>query len=70
MGQVVLLRTARKKYNIFVSYKEDKTLNKTEIRQIMEEYEEKKIRIKLNRNDFQQQRAMICFSNEKEAELQ
>ena len=39
------------------------------MRQIMEEYGKlKKVRIKLDRYGHQQQKAMICFSNEKEAD--
>ena len=46
------------------------TLNETEMRQIMEEYGKvKKVRIKRDRYGYQQQRAMICFSNEKEAAI-
>ena len=46
------------------------TLNETEMRQIMEEYGKvKKVRIKHDRYGYQQQRAMICFSNEKEAAI-
>ena len=38
------------------------------MRQIMEEYGKvKRVRIKLDKYGYQQQRAMICFSNEKEA---
>ena len=40
------------------------------MRQIMEEYGKvKKVRIKHDRYGYQQQRAMICFSNEKEAAI-
>ena len=40
------------------------------MRQIMEEYGKvKKVRIKRDRYGYQQQRAMICFSNEKEAAI-
>ena len=38
------------------------------MRQIMEEYGKvKRVRIKLDRYGYQELRAMICFSNEKEA---
>ena len=56
-GQVVLLRTARKKK--FASYKDDKTLKETEMRQIMEEYGEvKTVRIKFDRYGFQYNREL------------
>ena len=49
-------------------HREDETLNETETRQIMEEYGKvKKVRTKLDRYGYWQPRAMICFSNEKEA---
>ena len=51
-----------KNYNIFVSHREEETLNETEMRQIMEGYGEvKKVRIKFDRYGYQQQRAMICL---------
>ena len=65
-----ILKDCNKKYNIYVSYREEETLNETEMRQIMEEYGKvKKVRIKRDRYGYQQQRAMICFSNEKEAAI-
>ena len=65
-----ILKDCNKKYNIYVSYREEETLNETEMRQIMEEYGKvKKVRIKHDRYGYQQQRAMICFSNEKEAAI-
>ena len=65
-----ILKDCNKKYNIYVSYREEETLNETEMRQIMEEYGKvKKVRIKRDRYGYQQQRAMICFSNKKEAAI-
>ena len=59
-----IFKDCNKKYNIYVSYREEETLNETEMRQIMEEYGKvKKVRIKCDRYGYQQQRAMICFSN-------
>ena len=50
---------------------EEETLNETEMRQKMEEYQEiKKVRIKLDIYGCQQQRAVICFSDEKEAVIE
>ena len=65
-----ILKDCNKKYNIYVSYREEETLNETEMRQIIEEYGKvKKVRIKHDRYGYQQQRAMICFSIEKEAAI-
>ena len=65
-----IIKDCNKKCNICVSYREEETLNETEMRQIMEEYGKvKKVRIKRDRYGYQQQRAMICFSNEKEAAI-
>ena len=65
-----IIKDCNKKYNIYASYREVETLNETEMRQIMEEYGKvKKVRIKRDRYGYQQQRAMICFSNEKEAAI-
>ena len=33
-----IIKDCNKKYNIYVSYREEETLNETEMRQIMEEY--------------------------------
>ena len=44
---------------MFASYKDDKTLKKTEMRQIMEEYGEvKTVRIKFDRYGFQYNREL------------
>ena len=65
-----IIKDCNKKYNIYVSYREEETLNETEMRQIIEEYGKvKKVRIKHDRYGYQQQRAMICFSIEKEAAI-
>ena len=65
-----IIKDYNKKYNIYVSYREEETLNETEMRQIMEEYGKvKKVRTKHDGYGYQQQRAMICFSNEKEAAI-
>ena len=48
-------KDCNKKYNIFVSYRKEETLNETEMRQIMERYGKvKRARIKLDRYDYQQ----------------
>ena len=55
-----IIKDCNKKYNIFISYREEETLNKTEMKQMMEEYEKiKRVIIKLDRYGYQQQRAMF-----------
>ena len=44
------MKDCNKKYNIYVSYREEETLNETEMRQIMEEYRKvRKVGIKHDR---------------------
>ena len=50
-----IVKDCNKKYNIFASYRKEKTLNEREMRQIMERYSKvKRARIKFDRYDYQQ----------------
>ena len=48
-----LSRAARKKYNIYVSYGEEKTLNETEMRQIMEDTNNRELYVSLMKKKLQ-----------------